>query len=126
LNETYGDPERTPEELLLWFHHLPWDYELSSGRILWDEIALRYQAGVDTVRAMQLTWDSLWGHIDEERWTQTRDFLGIQEKEARWWRDSSLLYFQTFSGMPIPDGVGRAPKTLEYYKGLRFPYAPGI
>jgi alpha-glucuronidase len=51
--------------------------------------------------------------------------LIIQEKEAVWWRNACLLYFQTFSGMPIPSGIEQPDHTLEYYKSLKFPYAPG-
>jgi alpha-glucuronidase len=126
LDEAYGDLAQVPEKYLLWFHHVPWDYEMASGRTLWDEMAHRYQAGVDAVREMQQTWASLEGMVDAERYEQVRAFLAIQEKEARWWRDSSLLYFQTFSGMPIPDGVEEPEHTLEYYMELSFPYAPGI
>jgi alpha-glucuronidase len=51
--------------------------------------------------------------------------LAIQEKEAVWWKDACLLYFQTFSKMPIPSAVEKPGNSLEYYKSLRFPFAPG-
>src|SRR5690606_38273714 len=97
--EIFGDLEQVPEEYLLWFHHVPWDYEMSSGRTLWNELVHRYNQGVLYVRERQETWNSLEGHIDPERYQQVRDSLAIQEKEAIWWRDSSLLYFQTISNM---------------------------
>ena len=125
LNEEFGDLKKVPEKFLLWFHHVPWGYEMPSGRTLWDELGNRYQTGVDTVRAMQETWASLEGSIDEERYEEVRAFLAIQEKEARWWRDSSLLYFQTFSNQPHPEGVEPPLHTLEYYMQLSFPNAPG-
>ena len=53
-------------------------------------------------------------------------FLAIQAKEAKWWRDTSLAYFQVFSGMPIPEGYAAPEHALEYYRSLEFPYAPGI
>jgi alpha-glucuronidase len=98
---------------------------MKSGLTLWDELASHYQEGVDEVRAMQRTWGTLEGKIDDERYDLTRDFLAIQEKEARWWRDSSLLYFQTFSRIPLPDNVETPEHTLEYYMSLEFPSAPG-
>ncbi len=52
-------------------------------------------------------------------------FLEIQEKEAVWWRNACVLYFQTFSKMPIPAGLEKPDKTLEYYESLKFPNAPG-
>jgi alpha-glucuronidase len=51
--------------------------------------------------------------------------LAIQEKEAVWWRNACLLYFQTFSKMPIPARYEKPDQTLEYYKSLNFPLAPG-
>ncbi len=47
----WADLATCPDEHLLWFHHLPWDYQLRSGRTLWTEIALHYQTGIDTVLA---------------------------------------------------------------------------
>lgn len=124
LNEIFNDPKKTPEKFLLWFHHLPWDYKMDSGRTLWNELAYRYNRGVNTVREMQKTWSSLKGKIDEQRYRDVEAFLAIQEKEAAWWRDACLLYFQTFSGMPIPKRYEQPAHTLEYYKNLSFPFAP--
>jgi len=117
--------ETCPEEYLLWFHRVPWDYRVNSGNTLWDEMAFRYQNGVDDVRKMQQTWDSLSGYLDSERFRYVESLLGIQEKEAVWWRNSCLLYFQTFSQMPIPDGVEQPNKTLEYYMKIDELYMPG-
>jgi alpha-glucuronidase len=74
---------------------------------------------------MQKTWDGLKKFIDEERFLQVKMLLAIQEKEAVWWRNACLLYFQTFSKLPIPGNYEQADHTLEYYKTLRFRYAPG-
>jgi alpha-glucuronidase len=95
------------------------------GRPLWDEICYHYYAGVDSVRAMQRTWDSLRETIDEERWHNEQMLLEIQEQEAVWWRNACVLYFQTFSRMSIPAGLEMPDKTLQYYESLSFPYAPG-
>ncbi len=121
----YGNIETCPEEYLLWFHHVPWDHKLKSGRTLWDELCLRYQSGVDGVRRMQKQWESLRSGVDEERFRHVQMLLAVQEEEARWWRDACLQYFQTFSQKPLPQGVEKPAKPLEYYKRLKFPYAPG-
>jgi alpha-glucuronidase len=126
VRDAYGDLETVPEELLLWFHRVPWDHRMASGRTLWEELLHRYQRGVDRVREMLATWQSLEGRIDPERFAQVRDFLAIQEKEARWWRDSSVLYFQTFSGKPVPEDYEPPELTLEEYQAITHPYAPGI
>ena len=121
----FGDVKRVPEDLLLWFHHVPWDYRMQSGRTLWDELVHRYTHGVDVVRDMRRSWDALAPLVDRERHTQVAAFLKIQEREARWWRDACIAYFQTFSQRPIPSGYPPPEHALEYYKGLDFPYAPG-
>ncbi|MCV9387064.1 alpha-glucuronidase family glycosyl hydrolase [Reichenbachiella ulvae] len=115
-----------PEKYLLWFHHVSWDYQMQSGNILWDELALRYQQGVNQVRDFKSQWATLEGKVDDGRFEHVRMLLNIQEKEAIWWKDSSLLYFQTFSERAFPDGIEKPKGTLDYYKNLRFPLAPGI
>jgi alpha-glucuronidase len=112
----YGDPAAVPEKYLLWFQHVPWDRRMSTGRTLWDELALRYQRGVDWVRGARRSWDSLAGVIDPERHAAVRRKLEIQERDAIAWRDACLLYFQTFSKRPLPAGVERPQKSLEEYK----------
>ncbi|MDP4261462.1 MAG: alpha-glucuronidase family glycosyl hydrolase [Bacteroidota bacterium] len=114
-----------PDEYLLWFHHVPWNYTMRSGRTLWGELCYQYYSGVDSAKWMQQTWNKMEGWTDEERFRQVKMLLTIQEKEAVWWRNACLLYFQTFSKMPLPDGYEKPGHTLEYYKGLRFPFAPG-
>jgi alpha-glucuronidase len=121
----FADIARIPEELLLWFHHVPWDYRTSSGRPLWDELVHRYTRGAETVRGMRETWNGLQDLVDAERYSQVATFLGIQEKEARWWRDASIAYFQTFSRRPLPGGYAPPEHSLDYYQSLSFPYAPG-
>lgn len=125
VSNVFNDPNKCPEKYLLWFHHLSWDYKMKSGNTLWNEIALRYQKGIDQVRNMQAKWDSLEDAIDPKRHTQVKMLLDIQEQEAIWWKDACLLYFQQFSDRAIPDTVEPPEKKLTYYKSLRFPYAPG-
>ncbi|MFE0502372.1 alpha-glucuronidase family glycosyl hydrolase [Lysobacter soli] len=121
----FDDPAKTPEEFLLWFHHLPWDYTTKSGRTLWDELVVHYSRGVDAVADMRRTWDGLSGKIDPERHAQVATFLSIQQKEAQWWRDASIAYFQTFSQRPLPEGYAPPAHPLDYYESLEFPFAPG-
>ncbi|HEX7061317.1 MAG TPA: alpha-glucuronidase family glycosyl hydrolase [Woeseiaceae bacterium] len=121
----FASLEHVPDELLLWFHHVAWDYRMRSGRTLWEELVAHYDAGVTQVAQMQATWDSLKTYVDAERWQKTADFLRIQHEEARWWRDACLAWFQAVSGQPWPEGARLPAHTLEYYQSLEFPYAPG-
>jgi alpha-glucuronidase len=122
----FADLKRTPEKLLLWFHHVPWDYKMQSGRTLWDELVIHYTQGGQTVSDMRRTWAGLSGQVDAERHAQASTFLAIQEKEAKWWRDASIAYFQTFSHRALPAGYAAPEHDLTYYEALCFPYAPGI
>jgi alpha-glucuronidase len=121
----FADIQQVGDRLLLWFHHVPWDYRMSSGRTLWDELVIHYTRGVETVAAMRRTWAGLAGKIDSERYAQVGTFLEIQEKEARWWRDASIAYFQSFSRRPLPAGYAAPEHELSYYEGLCFPFVPG-
>jgi len=116
VREQFAGLQQCPEKFLLWFHHVAWDHKLKSGRILWDELAWRYQHGVDWVRSTRKRWATLAGTIDEERYAAISRKLAIQERDAVWWRDACLLYFQTFAKRPLPVGVEKPAKSLSEYK----------
>ena len=97
-----------------------------SNETLWNALCHKYYNGVDSVRWMQRTWSSLSGKIDADRQEQVRMLLTMQEKEAVIWRNSCVLYFQTFSKRPIPSALEKPTETLDYYQELQFPFAPGI
>jgi alpha-glucuronidase len=115
----WSSVESCPENLLLWFHHLPWTHRMRSGRALWDELCAAYADGVARVRDMRRGWEALAGLIDGGRHQQVRDLLRIQESEAVWWRDACVLYFQTFSKMPLPEGYERPARTLEELEAIK-------
>ncbi len=121
----FNDIAKCPEKDLLWFHHVSWDYKLKNGATLWDGLALKYQEGVNQVASMQSTWNKIKPYVDEQRFNEVEMLLNIQQKEAKWWRDACLLYFQQFSGKDLPSGVEKPTQTLEYFKSLKFPFAPG-
>jgi alpha-glucuronidase len=126
VQEKYGTLENCPEKYLLWFHHVSWDHKMKSGRTLWEEMCHLYYQGADSVKWMQNSWNALEGKIDPDRFVQVKSLLKIQYKEAVWWRNSCVLYFQTFSKKEIPAGLDRPDKPLRYYESLQFPFAPGI
>jgi alpha-glucuronidase len=121
----FGRLETVPDDYLLWFHHVPWDHRLRSGRTVWDELVARYSRGVEAVGKMRRIWASLEPRIDGERFEEVAAFLAIQEEEALWWRDASIAYFQSLSRRPLPKGHAPPAHDLDYYKSLRFSYAPG-
>jgi alpha-glucuronidase len=115
-----------PEKYLLWFHHVKWSHKLKSGRSLWEEMCFKYNQGVEEVKLMKETWKNLEKDIDPERYKHVETFLSIQVKEAVWWRDACLQYFQTFSGKPIPKGIDKPLYSLDYYQSLEHKFVPGI
>jgi len=124
VRDRFAGRATVPDSLLLWFHHVGWSEPMRSGRTLWDELALHYQTGVDTVRAMRREWEDVRGSIDAPRFAEVDSFLTIQEREARWWRDAALQYFASFSRLPLPAGVEPPAHSLEYYMSLRCPADP--
>jgi alpha-glucuronidase len=121
----WEDARTCPDAWLLWFHHVPWNWTMHSGRTLWAELCHKYYTGVDSVRWMQRAWDGQRGRIDDERWSEVKMLLAIQERDAVWWRNACLLYFQTFSRQPLPRGSEAPDHTLDYYEKIQLYYVPG-
>ncbi len=121
LCRLYDDPSTCPEQYLLWFHHLPWNHRMKSGRTLWDELCHRYDSGVQQVREFQKTWDRVESLIDAERFRDVQSRLKTQLRDAVWWKDACLLYFQEFSKLPIPYGIERPVHELEELKKIVLP-----
>lgn len=86
---------------------------MKSGRNLWDELCYRYDQGVRQVRDFQKTWDAAEKYIDAERFHEVQSHLKLQVRDAVWWKDACLLYFQKFSGMPIPFDIERPVHELK-------------
>jgi alpha-glucuronidase len=126
VREMFEKTSTCPENLLLWFHHIPWDYRMKSGRILWDELCIRYDEGVKSVRWLQNEWEALKGKVDADRFKTVQSLLVKQERDAKIWKDACILYFQTFSRKPIPSGIEQPANTLDYYKSYRYTDIPGI
>lgn len=123
LASMYNSLETCPEELLLWFHHVPWNHKMSSGRTFWDEMCHRYDRGVKKVREYQQVWENAKPYVDLKRWEAVREKLEIQESDARWWRDACVQYFGEFSGMPVPSDVEQPERPLEELKKIKLSMA---
>lgn len=119
LNEIYNDISRCPENLLLWFHHAGWDYRMKNGNIMWNELCYKYDSGVKQVREYQKIWDRMEPYVDVQRFKEVQSKLRIQSRDAVWWKDACLLYFQTFSKYPIPYDIERPVHELEELKKIK-------
>ena len=100
----YNNIETCPEEYLLWFHHVAWDYKMKSGSTLWQELCMKYNMGVAMVEVYRDYWHTsakqyMKGH--EQEWQHTDSLLNVQLENAKEWRNTCLKYFQTFSKMKI-------------------------
>jgi alpha-glucuronidase len=113
--QRYESLETCPEKDLLWFHHVPWSYKMKSGKPLWDEVCYHYYKGVEGVEEIQKVWNSLKGKIDEDEFSREQSLLRMQFENAVSWRDGCVLYFQTFSRLPIPAGLRAPERDLQYY-----------
>lgn len=116
LKSLYNNVETCPENLILWFHHLPWDYKMKSGRTLWDELCYTYQEGIDEAASFIDVWEKVGKYVDAQRYEEVHKKLIRQAKDAIWWRDACMLYFQTFSGMEIPEDCTAPQFTLDELK----------
>ena len=114
----FANPESIDNRYLLWFHHLPWDYPMRSGRNLWQELVLRYDRGLSAVETMQLAWSKLERFVDTERFDKTTELLKVQRQEAKWWRDACIAYFQNISNRPLPAELEPPEFSLDYYKAI--------
>ena len=119
LKETFDNVSSCPENLLLWFHHVSWNHQMKNGRSFWDELCYRYDAGVQQVREYQKVWDRLEKQVDATRFQHVQSRLKIQSRDAVWWKDACLLYFQTFSKQPIPYDIERPVNELDDLKLIR-------
>ena len=120
------NPETCPYDLLLWFHHVPWGKTIQhrcgdrvARESLWNALCHHYQHGLDEARAMQRDWDRCQGQIDADVFADIQRRLRIQTRDAQWWKDGCLLYFQTFSGLPFPDDVESAIHDLDKLRAIK-------
>ena len=92
----YDKAETCPEEYLLWFHRVPWEYRMKNGLTLWDEMQRLYNKGVAEVDDFAFIWQKLKPYIDEQRWQEVNELLLFQQEDARLWRDTCLKFFGSF------------------------------
>ena len=103
--DRFDDIAKCPEKYLLWFHRCAWDYQMKSGKILWDELCAKYYDGAKQAAALQTSWQSLAGKIDSRRHKEVADRLAIQVADSAKWRDQILEYFGGFSKRPVPHSI---------------------
>lgn len=104
LRSVYTDISTCPENLLLWFHHVPWDHRMQSGRTMWQELCHRYATGAARAAHYQHVWADARPYVNSAIWTDVNRRLVTQARDAQWWKDACVLYFSQFSGQaPTPE-----------------------
>ena len=121
LCNTLNDIKTCPENVITWFHHVPWDYKMKSGRTFWNELCHKYNDGVILARQFLTTWDGMQPYVDCQRFNEVQRRLRVQARDAEWWRSACLLYFQTFSKRPIPQDVEHPVHNLDEMMKFRIP-----
>lgn len=118
VQNNWNDAASCDLKYLLWFHHVGWNEQLSTGKTLWDELCTRYYHGVESVQWMQEEWNKVRKSVDPEMFEDVAGRLAVQHREALNWRDACVLYFQTFSKQPVPAPFKQPERTLEDLKKL--------
>ena len=121
LSQIYNDINTCPENLLTWFHHVPWGHRMKSGRTFWDELCHKYDDGVHEARHFLAVWDAMQPYVDQQRFCEVQRKLRIQARDSEWWRDACLLYFQTFSKRQIPQDVEHPVHNLDEMMQFHIP-----
>ena len=101
----YESLESCPEELLLFFHRIPYTHVLRSGKTLIQHIYDTHFRGVEQVEEMISRWEQLAGKVHPETFSHVRERLEIQLVDAKEWRDVINTYFYRLTH--IPDARGR-------------------
>jgi alpha-glucuronidase len=104
----------TPDELLLFFHHVKYTYVLHSGKTVIQHIYDSHYAGSQLAAGFVNQWKMLEGHVDEERYAEVLKRLEFQAGHAIVWRDAVCNWFFQISGIPDQHGrVGHYPGRIE-------------
>jgi alpha-glucuronidase len=114
VSDMFESLDTCPDELVLFFHHLPYDHVLHSGKTLIQHVYDSHYEGEEQVEKFVEQWKSLKGKIDEQRYNETLARLEYQVGHATVWRDAVCQWFFKMSGIPDKlDRVGNDPNRIE-------------
>lgn len=93
----YNSLESCPEEYLLWFHHVSWNYKMKNGKTLWQNLCAHYDRGVSEAERFAAVWQTMRPYVDDERFAHVSRLMKEQVDNAKEWRNICLGYFSSFS-----------------------------
>jgi alpha-glucuronidase len=100
LQKRYESPSAAPDNLLLFFHHVPWTYVLHSGKTVIQHIYDSHYEGAERAHDFVARWQTLAGHIDGGRYRDILARFEVQAGEAVKWRDIICGWAYRMSGIP--------------------------
>jgi alpha-glucuronidase len=110
----YESPETTPDDLLLFFHHVPYTYKLHSGKTVIQYIYDSHYEGAHEAAHLGAEWATLKGKVDDKLFDDVQVRLEYQAGHAIVWREAIVQYFLKQSGIPDAEGrAGHYPGRLE-------------
>jgi alpha-glucuronidase len=110
----YEDISTTPDDLLLWFHHVDYTHHLCSGKTVIQHFYDAHYSGAESAQSFLTQWDSLKGKVDEERFSHIRHRLDYQAGHSIVWRDAINEFYYNLSGIPdVSNRVGHHPWRIE-------------
>ena len=125
VTKMYEALSTTPDNLLLFFHHVPYTYVLHSGKSVLQYIYDSHYAGAEAAANLVEQWKSLQGHVDDDRYAQVLNRLEYQAGHAIVWRDAICTWFFRISGISDQRGrVGHYPGRMEAEAMQLQGYAP--
>ena len=119
LAKRYDNIDTCPEEVLLWFHHVDWNQKLQSGETVWEALCRHYDNGVNKVRDFQHQWESVKPFVAPNLYDDVRLRLLTQVRDAQWWKDGCLLYFQSLNELPLPQNIEPPIHDLQQLKRVK-------
>jgi alpha-glucuronidase len=118
LAKLYETATTTPDDLLLFFHHLPYTYKLHDGKTVIQYIYDSHYQGAEVAAELGREWATLKGRVEDKLYDDVKARLEYQSSHAIVWRDAIVQYFLKLSGMPDEHGrAGHLPGRLEAEDG---------
>ncbi|RSL59323.1 Alpha-glucuronidase [Fusarium floridanum] len=121
----YEHTDTTPDDLMLWFHHVPYSFKLHSGKSVIQHFYDAHYDGAKVAQTFPALWDSLRGKIDDKIFHHELFRLKYQAGHSIVWRDAVTEFYRNLSG--IPDELGRVrhhPYRIEAEKMVLEGYHP--
>ena len=121
LCDEYDDINTCPERYWLWFHRLQWDQKMPTGDTFWEHLCGQFESGAKTAATYPGIWESVKMYVDPERYDLVLGRLKLQAREAVWWKDACILFYQSVNNLPLPKGITPPIYDLNKLKRIQFP-----